>query len=234
MSHKNPFCRAGLLLAASLAITHGAFASPIAGKVILSGAPTAGVVISIEGLTVAGAPDGNIYVVDHRDLNFVPHVLVVRVGTTVAFKNSDGMPCHIYSISPAGTFVLRREDGKPMRLTFDRPGVIEVRCAEHSRIYAFVVVKENPYFALSDSKGRYKIPNVPAGRYTMEAWYEGKVIQSKSVEVGARKLKVDFKAARPQHRALSEKPADLASLSGAAEFRAAGFTESSTLWRKKP
>lgn len=233
MSYKYQFRYAILLLAASLAITPAAFASQIAGKVVLSGAPAADVVISIEGLTALGAPDANAYVLDHRDLNFAPHVLVVRAGTTVTFKNSDGMPCHIYSISPAGTFMLRRQDGKPMSITFDRPGVIEVRCAEHNRIYAFVIVKENSYFALTDSKGRYKIPDVPSGRYTLQAWYEGNVIQSKTIEIGGKKLKVDFKAARPQPRALADPPLKAPSIASAADALPGVSFELVTTWRKE-
>ncbi len=173
-------------------------AAEIAGEVLLSGEPVTDVVISIEGLRLEGLPDGKVYVLDHRDLNFVPHVLVVRAGSTVQFQNSDGMPCLIYSISPAGHFVLRRQDGKPLTVTFDEPGLIEIRCSEHRQIYAYVVIKHNPYFALTGPKGQYKISNVPSGRYTLQAWYEGQVVEGKQIEVGTEKLTIDFQATRPQ------------------------------------
>lgn len=192
---------ATLVSIAFLGMCLSAPAAEIVGKVVLSGEPVADVVISIEELKIEGPPDEPVYVIDHRGLNFVPHVLVVRAGTVVRFENTDGMPCRIYSISPAGIFVLRRQDGKPMTITFDRPGVIEIRCAEHGRLYAYVVVKENPYFALTDPRGRYEISNVPPGRYTLQAWYEGTVIKRKTLGVGAEKLTVDFQAPRPQPKA---------------------------------
>lgn len=185
-------------MAAFLELSPAASASDLVGTVVFSGRPAAHVVISIEELKQREPSGAKVYVIDHHDLNFVPHVLVVPEGATVEFKNSDGMPCVIYSVSPTGMFVLRRQDGKPMTVTFSRSGVVEIRCSEHRRIYAYVVVKENPFFALTDSQGKYKISGVPPGRHTLLAWYEGKEIERKSIEVGSKKLTVDFQASRPE------------------------------------
>lgn len=206
------------LFAAFLALASPARGSEVTGKVLLSGKPAAEVVISIEGLKEEAPADTTVYVVDHHNLDFVPHVLVVRSGARVRFENSDGMPCHIYSTSPAGNFVLRSQDGKPMTITFDRPGVIVVRCAEHGRIYAYIIIRENPYFALTDPKGRYKLSNLPPGRYTLQAWHEGRVIDTRAIEVGNKALKVDFKLTRPEP-SVDRQPLDLtpAVLSGFAQ-----------------
>lgn len=205
------------VFAAFLALGSPALGSEVGGKVLLSGKPVAEVVISIEGLKEEAPTDATVYVVDHHNLDFVPHLLVIRPGTRVRFENSDGMPCHIYSTSPAGNFALRRQDGKPMTITFDQPGVIVVRCAEHGRIYAYIIIRENPYFALTDPKGRYKISNLPPGRYTLQAWYEGRVLETRAIEVGNKALKVDFKATRPEP-SLGRQPLEVtpAVLSGAA------------------
>ena len=205
------------VFAAFLALGSPALGSEVGGKVLLSGKPVAEVVISIEGLKEEAPTDTTVYVVDHHNLDLVPHLLVIRPGTRVRFENSDGMPCHIYSTSPAGNFALRRQDGKPMTITFDQPGVIVVRCAEHGRIYAYIIIRENPYFALTDPKGRYKISNLPPGRYTLQAWYEGRVLETRAIEVGNKALKVDFKATRPEP-SLGRQPLEVtpAVLSGAA------------------
>ena len=181
-------------------------AAEIVGKVTLSGKPAADLVISIEGLKLEGPPDAAIQVIDHRNLNFTPHVLVVRVGSTVHFQNSDGMPCRIYSISPTGMFVLGRHEDRPMTVTFDQPGVVEVRCADHHQIYAYIIVKENPYFAITDAKGRYRISGVSPGHHTIQAWYEGSVVKTQKIEVGQKKLTVDFRASLPQTRTPEEQP----------------------------
>lgn len=191
-------CLAIVLVAAFPAAAPTLHASEIAGRVVLSGTPAADAIVSIEGLTLTGEPDATIRIVDHRNLDFVPHVLVVRPGAKVRFENSDRMPCHIYSISPAGTFALRAGDDPPATIAFDRPGVIVVRCADHSRIYAYIVVRENPFYAVTDGAGRYRLSGVPAGRYTLQAWYEGVVIETRSIEVAGGPVKADFTADRPR------------------------------------
>lgn len=221
-----------LLIAGLMALATVGSASEITGKVVLSGRSAADVVLSVEGVQVESAPDATVYVVDHHNLNFTPHVLVIRAGSTVRFENSDGMPCHIYSISPAGLFALRRQDGKPMAIKFDRPGIIVVRCAQHGRIYAYIIVKENPYFALTDRKGHYKISKLPPGRYAVQGWYEGTVIATKTVEVGAGKLPLDFKADRPEPQ-VEKQPADLSSMTAISDFPNSSPNDSLTSWRKE-
>lgn len=234
MNAKHLLNGAVLAFAAILSLSKAAPAAEITGRVLIAGKPTAAVVISIEGLKVEGAPDTTLYVIDHRDLNFVPHVLVVRAGTTVQFKNSDGMPCRIYSISPAGIFVLSRQDSKPVSVKFDRPAVIEIRCADHSRIHAYLIVKDNSYFALTDDKGNYRISDVPPGRYTLQAWYEGAPIKHRTVAVRAGKLTVDFRASRIQRKEIAGKAFQPSTLGSSAELLpAGGLPASASSWRNQ-
>jgi hypothetical protein len=37
---------------------------------------------------------------------------------------------------------------------------------------AVVVVLENPYFAVTGDDGKFQIPNVPPGAYTLKTWSE--------------------------------------------------------------
>lgn len=221
MKAKQQWGCAAIIGAMLLALPSPSGATDIGGRVTLSGQAASDVVVSIEGVKVTEQPDATVYVIDHRGLDFTPHVLVVRVGTTVRFENSDGMPCRIYSISSAGIFVLRRTDGKPATVTFDRPGVVEVRCADHARIHAYVVVKENSYFAVAEPKGRYQISNVPPGEYTLQVWYEGTVLKRKTIRVGAKNLTIDFKAALPQRIGRHEQAIAPASLPSGDEVAAA-------------
>lgn len=170
----------------------------LAGRVFASGRPVAEAVVSVEGLKRESRPQAKACVLDHRDLRFVPHVLVVLAGTPVRFENSDAMPCRIYSSSPEQMFVLRPQDGRFTTLVFDHPGVVEVRCAEHARLLAYVVVKENPYYAVTDARGRYRIRGVPAGSHVVQAWYEGAVLESRTVKVEAAKETLDFAGPRAE------------------------------------
>ena len=37
---------------------------------------------------------------------------------------------------------------------------------------AWVVVLQNPYFAITDKSGVYSIKDLPAGTYTLKLWHE--------------------------------------------------------------
>jgi hypothetical protein len=48
-----------------------------------------------------------------------------------------------------------------------------------------ILVLENPYFSVTDTRGRYSIPNVPPGKYTLVAWQERLPKDTKKIEVAA-------------------------------------------------
>lgn len=111
-------------------------------------------------------------VLDQVNETFVPHVLPILVGTTVRFLNSDDVYHNVFSFSPAKSFDLGRyKRGKSRSVTFDKPGVVKVYCDIHSHMNAFILVLENPFFAVTDEHGVFEIKNVPRGNYVLKAWH---------------------------------------------------------------
>jgi plastocyanin len=121
---------------------------------------------------------------DQRNETFVPHVLAVTVGTIVDFPNSDKTFHNVFSLSKAKRFDLGRyAAGKSKSVRFDRPGLVRVFCDIHSHMNAYVLVLTHRYFNVTDPDGRFRIPNVPAGNYTVVGWYEGEERTSRSITV---------------------------------------------------
>jgi plastocyanin len=115
---------------------------------------------------------------------FVPHVLAIRVGTVVDFPNFDPVFHNVFSLSKVRSFDLGRyAKGRSKSVPFDEPGVVRVFCDIHSHMNAFILVFAHRFFAVTDDQGRYSIDNVPAGTYTVIAWYEGVATQSRQVVV---------------------------------------------------
>lgn len=113
-------------------------------------------------------------VLDQRNETFVPHVLAVMAGTVVNFPNSDRFYHNVFSLSKAARFDLGRyATGRSKSIRFDTPGIVRVFCDIHSHMNAFVLVFSHPFFAMSESDGRYRIDNVPPGSYNVVAWNEG-------------------------------------------------------------
>ena len=125
-------------------------------------------------------------VMDQRNETFVPHVLAVMAGTVVDFPNSDKTFHNVFSLSKAKRFDLGRyAAGRSKSVRFDRPGVVRVFCDIHSHMNAFVLVFSHPFFDVTDTDGRFRLDNVPAGNYTVVGWYEGEQRTSRAVTIPA-------------------------------------------------
>ena len=123
-------------------------------------------------------------VMDQRNETFVPHLLAITTGTTVTFPNSDRIYHNVFSLSKARTFDLGRYAvGRSKSIRFDRPGIVRVFCDIHSHMNAFILVFSHPYFAITDTDGRYRIDSVPPGAYSVIAWNEGLTSDPKPIAV---------------------------------------------------
>jgi plastocyanin len=113
-------------------------------------------------------------VLDQRNLNFSPHVLAVRVGTTVDFPNNDRVFHNVFSFKDGKRFDLGMYPvGALKRVTFGQPGLSRVFCNIHPNMAAYVLAVDSPYFAVSDDDGTFTIASVPPGTYTYHAWRAG-------------------------------------------------------------
>ena len=141
--------------------------------------------------------EGGHAVLDQRNETFVPHVLAITAGTTVDFPNSDHIYHNVFSLSKTERFDLGRyAKGKSKSVRFDQPGIVRVFCEIHSHMNAFILVFAHPYFAMTDSDGRYRIDNVPPGNYSVIAWNEGVAVRGRAGHrAGRRRGGTGFHAA---------------------------------------
>ncbi|APV51155.1 methylamine utilization protein [Betaproteobacteria bacterium GR16-43] len=83
------------------------------------------------------------FVVDQKGNQFAPRKLSVKVGDTVEFRNTDTTPHNVFSLSAPKTFDLGAfTKGQSKKVTFDKPGVVEVECAIHPEMKMSVEVKD--------------------------------------------------------------------------------------------
>jgi plastocyanin len=119
-----------------------------------------------------------------KDATFKPHVLPVLVGTTVEWPNKDDIYHNVFSMSEAKPFDLGvYKHNEVKRVTFDKPGRVDVFCSIHTKMSCIILVLENPFFAATDKNGTYKISNVPGGIYRLKAWHDRLPPQVKNVTV---------------------------------------------------
>lgn len=127
------------------------------------------------------------FVMDQRNLTFLPHILPVPVGATVSFPNNDKVDHNVFSLSRTKKFSLGSyKPGAIKTVRFDKPGIVELRCDVHAEMLAYIMVMKSPYFTVTDAKGRFEIPdfnllelsgiqgitNISPGKYFIKTWHE--------------------------------------------------------------
>ncbi len=166
------------IIALSASAGHAQVTSEISGQIsILYGnnRPVRDVgraVIWLEGGQLGGISPGTVQVI-MTGKAFRPSMVVVPVGSTVSFPNLDPFDHNVFSLVPEARFDLGFYGrGVTRSTTFSSPGIIRVYCNIHSRMSAFVLVRDNPYFTQASGDGSFSIPNVPHGDYVLHAWHE--------------------------------------------------------------
>lgn len=174
--------------------------STISGTVKITGlASNADVVVFVQqaqGTFPAGKAD-----MDQRKMQFIPHVLPIVTGTTVRFLNSDPTPHNVFSPDNEkynlGTWPQGQTKDHVFATCAKPPCVYTQLCRVHPEMEGFVVVLQNPFFAVSNKDGHYQIDNVPPGNYTLAVWHSKAKAQPKAVTVEAAKpATVDFTLGR--------------------------------------
>ena len=149
------------------------FGAELPGTVEVSGRPAQNAVVWLEASGPSAAPQQKV-VLDQRNLAFTPHVMAVRVGTTVEFPNNDKVFHNVFSFRDGKKFDLGMyPKGSAKRITFDQAGLSRLFCNIHPNMAAYVMAVDSPYFAVSNENGLFTIAGVPPGSYTYHAWRPG-------------------------------------------------------------
>jgi plastocyanin len=145
-----------------------------------------GVVVYIETMPGEQKPPDAPVEVDQKKLTFVPHVQPIVKGTQVIFKNGDPLLHNVFwTASDDGSYPAKNlgtwGQGDKKTYTFDRLGHVGLLCNIHPEMEGYIVVLQNPFFAVVGKDGAYEIKNVPPGNYVVKTWYsKPKKLKSKS------------------------------------------------------
>jgi hypothetical protein len=132
----------------------------------------------LEGKTFTPSTDA--VELDQIGCNYNPYVFGVMVGQPVRIKNSDPLMHNIHAMP--------KVDGNS-EFNFAEPTqgdvndtkwiesikvpevMVKIKCDVHQWMYAYAGVQADPFFAVTDADGHFKIANVPAGSYTLTAYH---------------------------------------------------------------
>jgi plastocyanin len=153
--------------------------------VVGAGGGLKNVFVQLEGAPRSAGRDEPV-LLDQVNCRYVPHVLGVTVGQPLLVRSSDPTMHNVHLIAdlnPSANFGMTGA-GQERTLTFANPEMIRVKCDVHPWMAGYVMVCENPFFAVSSDDGSFEISGVPAGSYMLTAWHElyGKLQQPVTIE----------------------------------------------------
>jgi len=142
---------------------------------------------------------------DNKNCRFEPHILPVRTSQTLELHNSDAVS-HNSSIEQANPLL-----GKDAKFDYhfekQKNEPVPVTCSIHTWMKGYVVARDNPYVAISDEEGRFKIEKLPPGTHEFVVWHEaskGKLsATSEKVELKRGKFKLTVKPGENELGAIS-------------------------------
>jgi plastocyanin len=134
--------------------------------------------------------DQHTYRLTQKDKHFSPHLLVVPVGASVEFPNTDPFFHNVFSVYNGTRFDLGLyESGSSKLVKFSRPGPSYIFCNIHPEMSAVVLALGTPYYAVTDRSGAFAIENVPSGEYELQVWAER--AQPDELKKFSRKVRID-------------------------------------------
>lgn len=132
---------------------------------------TRNIVISLPGVS-GPANQTKTASLQQKNREFEPYVLPIYQGSTVDFPNGDTIYHSVYSQSDCKSFHLPEyPQGQSRQVTFPQVGIVELFCAIHPEMNAYIVVLDSGYFTKPDEKHFFRLENVPAGKRTLKAWH---------------------------------------------------------------
>ena len=128
--------------------------------------------------------------VTNRGCRFEPRISIMRLGQKLLLENDDAIAhntlANLTYNQPFNEAVAR---GQTIEKLFTRAETkpAEITCPIHAWMKGYIIIKDHPYVAVTDSKGRFTISNLPPGEWKFQFWHESSKFMSR-VELGGQKF----------------------------------------------
>jgi len=134
-------------------------------------------------------------VIDQFGLVFSPSILLIGMGQSVTFTNSESLAHNVNLRQIETDAMVLNVDTDPTesaQYTFDESGGYDVRCDVHPGMTAFVFASPTPYTVFANLDGEFTLSGVPPGSYTLTVWSTNEALNSeRTVEVGEGQTELD-------------------------------------------
>jgi Polysaccharide lyase family 4, domain II len=156
------------------------------------------VVVFLEGVPSAAPADSQkLNVIENTGCRYAPRILAMQKGERLKVRNNDPKLHIPHSYLNEKTVFMLSLPFKNTILDATQKirdtGILKLVCDTHAWMLGYVYVFDHPFFAVTDEKGNFSIPNVSPGTYTLKAWHEDAGLRSQEVVVTeAGEIRVNF------------------------------------------
>jgi plastocyanin len=143
-------------------------------------------------------------VLDQKGCRYTPHVMGLVTGQKLRILNSDPAMHNVHPTAKKNESwnISQMPGAAPMEKTFTQEELmLPITCNQHPWMKMYVNVLPHPFFAVTDSEGRFEIAGLPPGEYTLTVVHEklgpG---QETQIKVAPRESKRDVQFAYTQSK----------------------------------
>jgi plastocyanin len=137
-------------------------------------------------------------VMEQRDRQFGPRLMLIPVGSKVTFPNFDKVFHNVFSTSASAAFDLGLyKEGQSRDVTFTKEGIIRIGCNLHANMSATIVVIAAPHYVFTKDDGSFAFKSLAPGKYKLRAWSEKSeepITQEVTIKAGANTVSVGVAA----------------------------------------
>lgn len=129
-----------------------------------------------------------IAIMDQKNRQFVPNVLLAEQGQLVSFPNSDNIRHHVYSFSEPKKFEIKLYADTPEQpILFDEPGIVVLGCNIHDSMSGYIFVSPWDDNQFTNELGRVEFSGVEVTP-GLVVWHPGLLNPSKPLYFEKAKL----------------------------------------------
>jgi hemoglobin len=141
-------------------------------------------------------------IVEQRNKTFLPHLLAVPPGSTVAFPNYDDVYHNVFSTSATQPFDIGLyKNGQSREMKFDKIGLVRLGCNVHASMAAFIFVIDAPAYVPVEGSTPFNFRSLAPGTYKARVWSEHSLEPVESqivIKTGANNQVFDVKGDAPK------------------------------------
>lgn len=112
--------------------------------------------------------------VDNVNCMFEPHVVFLRTSQTLIAKNSDPKGHNVQNTSRVNPFnpLIAPKQQEEIEMVGPEKLPTKLTCNIHPWMVAYMIVRDDPYVAITDEDGNFEIKNMPEGEWKFQFWHE--------------------------------------------------------------